>query len=169
MTSERCSNKASLERVNPEILDPYLYIKAQRAQFGVLCCVEEHDDAVRSWIPWGTTREALRCLIPLGTENDAERTIVGSMTLDHWLAQSPRSEAGVLDFIGISYVEEDQHSYHRSLVEDQFSYPRRPEVHALCVIPVNGKPGVFERRGVATISKEAWDKTAQFDENIILG
>ena len=158
MTSEKCSNKASLERVNPEFLDPYLYIKAQRAQFGVLCCAEEHDEAVRPWIPWGTTKEALRFLVPLGTENDAERTIVGSVTLDHWPTQSSWGEGGVLDFIGISYIK-----------AEQLSNSGHPEVDALCVIPANGKPGVFERRGVALIQKVAWDQATQFDENIILG
>ena len=144
MTSDKCSNKASPELVKPEHLDPYLYIKAQRARFGVLCYVKEHDEAIRS-------------LIPLSTTNDAEKTLVGNITFDHWPPQILRGEAGALDFIGISYVEDDQYPYHS-----------HPEVEALCIIPANGKPGVFERLGVATISKEAWDQFAQFDE-IILG
>ncbi|KAI4679549.1 hypothetical protein J4E81_010355 [Alternaria sp. BMP 2799] len=141
---EKCSNKASLKRVNPEYLDPDLYIKAQRAQFGVSC-------QFRTW-------EVARSLIPLGTTNGAERTIVGSITVDHCLSQLPRGETGALDFIGISYVE-----------DDRIIHFGRPEVQALCIIPVNGKPGVFERLGVATIYKDAWDQAAQFDENIILG
>ena len=139
MTSEKCRNKASPELVNPEYLEPYLYIKAQRAQF-----------SVSSHVRYG--HKALRHLIPLGTTNGSEDITVGDITFDHWLRQLPRGEAGALDFIGISYVQ----------VGD-------PEVHALCVIPVNGKPGVFERLGVAIIKKDAWDQAAQFDENIILG
>jgi len=158
MTSEKCSNKASPERVKPEYLDPYLHIKAQRARFGVVRYAKEHHEVVKPWIPSGTTNEASRFLIPLDNTNNAERTIMGNVTLDHWPAQSPRGEADALDFIGIVYLEDN---YFRG------SGPSK--VDALCVIPVNGKPGVFERRGVATISKEAWDQTAQFDENIILG
>ncbi|KAI4942430.1 hypothetical protein J4E86_010233 [Alternaria arbusti] len=163
MTSEKCSKKASPERVKPEYLDPYLYIQAQRARFGVLSEEEEdeeEDKLVQIGTPLSTgdtTNEALRSLIPLGTTNDAEETIVGHMTFDRWPPQFLWDEAGTLDFIGISYVE-----------AGWLSDSGQPEVQALCVIPVNGKPGVFERRGVATILKDVWDQAAQFDE-IILG
>ncbi|KAI4641427.1 uncharacterized protein J4E78_010399 [Alternaria triticimaculans] len=80
------------------------------------------------------------------------------MTFDHWPRQLPQGEPGGLDFIGISYGE-----------HGQFRGSGIPEVDALCIIPVDGKPGVFERLGVARISKDAWDQAAQFDENIILG
>ena len=144
MTSEKCSNKASLERVKPESLDPYLYIKAQRAQFGVSCQVPVSDKAVRY-------------LIPLGTTNDTEEIILGHMTFDHWPRQLPQGETGVLNFIGISYVEV---GYYPSFGQ--------PEVYALCVKSVDDKPGVFERLGIAAILKDVWDQAAQFDE-IILG
>ncbi|KAI4666848.1 uncharacterized protein J4E88_010416 [Alternaria novae-zelandiae] len=138
-------DKASSKRVNPEYLDPYLYIKAQIAQFRVSCHVPE-------------SNEASRYLIPLGTANDTEDIILGYITLDHCPRQLPQGEPGGLDFIGISYVEVGY-------------YPSsgQPEVYALCVKLVNGKPGVFERLGVARILKDVWDRTAQFDENIILG
>ena len=157
MTSEKCSIKASPELVKPEYLDPYLYIKAQRARFGVSRYAKEHDEAVKPWIPWSTTKESLKFLIPLGATNDAERTIVGNIVFDHWPPQLPRGKDGALDFIGISYLE-----------DGYFRKSGHPEVNALCVIPVKGKPGVFERMGVATISKDAWDEAAQLDE-IILG
>jgi len=145
MTSEKCRNKVSPELVNPEYLDPYLYIKAQKAQFGVSCQVKKYDKLVSF-------------LIPLGTMNDTENDFLGEITYDQKSSQLPRGEAGAFDFIGISYVEA---GYIRN--------SGRPEIQALCVTPVNGRPGVFERLGVATIFKDAWDQTAQFDENIILG
>ena len=144
MTSEKCRNKASPKLVNPEYLDPYLYIKAQKGHFGVSRDVKE------------SPREFERDLIYVGTTQKAG-IIVGKVSFDHWPPQLPRGEAGTLDFIGISYLEGNQFSYHR-----------RPKVEALCVVPVNGKLGVFERLGVATILKDAWDQAAQFDE-IILG
>jgi len=144
MTIEKCSKKASPELVEPEHLDPYLYIKAQRAQFGVSCYAKEDDGAIRS-------------LLLLGTTNNAERIIVGNIAVDHWPLQLPLGDAGALDFIGIYYYDVDPVDRHG-----------RYQVEALCVIPVNGKPGVFERLGVAKIRKVAWDQAAQFDE-IILG
>jgi len=145
MTSEKCSIKASPELVKPEFLDPYLYIKAQRARFGVSRYAKEHDEAVRF-------------LIPLGTTNDTEDDFLGEITCDRKPSQLPRGEAGALDFIGISYDE-----------FGVFRYFRRPTVETLCVVPVIGRPGVFERVGVATIWKDAWDQVAQFDDNIMLG
>ena len=153
MTSEKCSNKASPERVKPEYLDPYLYIKAQRAQFRALCYANEHDGVMKPWQQWSTTKEASRRLTPGGTTNDAKRTSVGNMSLDQWPARLPWSEADALDFIGISCIENSGYS----------------QVDALCVVPVTGRPGVFERLGIARIWKYAWDQAAQFDENIILG
>jgi len=141
MTSERCSTKASAERINPEYLDPYLYIKAQRGQFGVSC----YDRGLK------------RSLIPFGITQNTEDTIVGEIVFDHSPPQFLRGDSGALDFIGICYTEIRYRSS-----------SNRPAVEALCIIPVNGKPGLFERLGVATILKDAWDQVAQFDE-IILG
>jgi hypothetical protein len=43
------------------------------------------------------------------------------------------------------------------------------EVYATCVRRARDRPGVFERIGMAMIHKEAWDRVAEYDENIILG
>ena len=140
MTSEKCSNKASPDRVNPEYLDPYLYIKAQRGKFALGYSKGHNKPAT--------------FLKPVGTTQTLESTSVGNVELDHWPSNLLRGEGEALDFIGISCHRYESHGGH---------------IDALCIIPVNGKPGVFERLGVATIFKDAWDQTAQFDENIILG
>jgi hypothetical protein len=58
------------------------------------------------------------------------------------------------DFIGIGWREMEGY---------------QPQVYALCIQREDDQSNVYERPGVTHTKKEAWDKVAEFDENIILG
>ncbi|KAG9190042.1 hypothetical protein G6011_08130 [Alternaria panax] len=140
-TIHKCSNKASLERINPESLQPYLHVRAQRAKFGILQDLKGDEGANSIWIR-------------LGTMESEQASMVGKMIFDLWPPDLSLDGNGALDFVGLSTYK------------DRWAYIH---VVALCIKPADNQPGVFERLGVAKIWKDAWDQVAQLDENIILG
>ncbi|KAF7671920.1 hypothetical protein GT037_010143 [Alternaria burnsii] len=141
MTMKRCSNGASQERVDPDCLHPYLYIKAQRGRFRVSRHTKKHEERGH----W---------LVCLSRLEKKENNYVGTMTFDLDPPKWSLDILGPLYFIGICC-----NGYRGS----------SSQVKALCIKPVGNRPFVFERLGVAKIRKEEWDSIAWYDENIILG
>ncbi|KAH8635612.1 hypothetical protein IG631_11013 [Alternaria alternata] len=142
MEMRRCSNRAALERIDPDRLDPYLYIKAQRAHFSLL----EYSE--------GDEKEGV--LVRLGDvkNEDEEPNAVGMIVFDIWPPEQSLDRDGVFYFIGM-FCQDDIYEV--------------LQVKALCIKPVGNRPFVFERLGVVEIRKDEWDSIAWYDESIILG
>jgi hypothetical protein len=138
MTREACNIGDARERVDPECLDPYLQIGAQRAVFHA----QLHQQVDEYMLVQTQT-----------TQNGVHKTI-GSITFDHQPSELDRNIVRTFEFVGM-YLAMNKSSV--------------TGVAALCVKPVDNRPGVFERLGTAEIEKDAWDQVARFDENIILG
>ena len=146
-TEERCRSDASLGRINPESLDPYLYIRAQRAKFDVV-----QRSSYRTYRDGGFKIYS--------DAQEEHRGIVGRMIFDNYPSKFPQDTVRGFDFLGL---------YSSLTFDTDGDKMDREMVKALCIEPVVHKKGVFERLGVAIIRKEFWDQVAQFDENIILG
>jgi hypothetical protein len=145
--NKRCRNEVASEYIDWDCLNPYLYIRAQRAQFGVLQHQEEDESDE-------TDDEDTSFLIYSQATQNEEFNIVGEMNFDLRPIELPPDRSGALQFIGIVCYVNPKDILH---------------VEAICIKPSDDCPNVFERVGVAHIRKDAWDQAAYFDENIILG
>lgn len=140
-TKKRCSNGASQERVDPDCLHPYLYIRAQRGHFRASRRTNKHGEK-GNWF------------VCLSHAQEREHSDVGTITFDFEPLERSSGEIGPLYFIGICCNGNRSSS---------------SEVKALCVKPVGSRPCIFERLGVAKIRKNVWDSVTWYDENIMLG
>lgn len=95
-----------------------------------------------------------RSFMCLSARGDDDRSITGQAFFDNQPPQLSPGRVVTFDFVGI-HAEMD--------------FNKVLQVEALCIKPAYDRPGVFERLGVATIRKDAWDLVARFDENIVLG